>query len=501
MTSATERLKSKVQRSGTHHLWIGAADAAGVGQMRVDGKLTTARRVAWELKHGPLPTGSRLRGCPVSPACVRVEHLSLATTDRIPTRTAAAPGSGSKREVRPNVWKLTVTVGRDDRGRLRRAYRTVNGSARDATKALAAFVTEVGTGDSIPRPEHRGQTVTDIVDAYLRFLEEDKGRKNSTLVRYRTLYAYWVAPALGEQRAEGLLPEKLDRALGHMRRAGQSTSSIHQAFTLLNGAFKWARRNRRISRNPMIEVEKPQSTKPTREVIPPDADKVVELIAAAFEDEHEFGVACHLGAVTGMRRGELAGLQWKRVDLAVGSLLVEVTVNDAGGPVVIDDFTKTRRARWVGIDEYTASLLTDLRARMEERAKACGTELVPDAFVFTHSADGATPVRPEYLTRRMRALRRRLDLELADFDTTLHSLRHWTQTALNEAGFNPRQVAQRGGHTEQVMNKVYVHRTKGADESMTAFVGALLAPKPRRTRSRPRRDRSDADRVSGRPRR
>jgi len=94
-----------------------------------------------------------------------------------------------------------------------------------------------------------------------------------------------------------------------------------------------------------------------------------------------------------------------------------------------------------------------------------------------------------------------LDLELADFDTTLHSLRHWTQTALNEAGFNPRQVAQRGGHTEQVMNKVYVHRTKGADESMTAFVGALLAPKPRRIRSRPRRDRSDADGVSGRPRR
>ena len=165
------------------------------------------------------------------------------------------------------------------------------------------------------------------------------------------------------------------------------------------------------------------------------------MLAKAVETVSDIAPLLVLGAVTGMRRGELAGLQWKRVDLAVGSLLVEVTVNDAGGPVVIDDFTKTRRARWVGIDEYTASLLTDLRARMDERAKVCGTKLVKDAFVFTHSADGATPVRPEYLTRRMRALRRRLDLELADFDTTLHSLRHWTQTALNEAGFNPRQVA------------------------------------------------------------
>jgi hypothetical protein len=72
-----------------------------------------------------------------------------------------------------------------------------------------------------------------------------------------------------------------------MRRAGQSAGSIHQAFTLLNGAVKWAKRNRRISRNPMVDVEKPPSTKPAREVIPPDLDRVVELIAAAFDDEHE----------------------------------------------------------------------------------------------------------------------------------------------------------------------------------------------------------------------
>jgi hypothetical protein len=47
-----------------------------------------------------------------------------------------------------------------------------------------------------------------------------------------------------------------------------------------------------------------------------------------------------------MRRGELAGLQWKRVDLGARSLLVEVTVNDAGGTMVVDDFRKTRRSRW-----------------------------------------------------------------------------------------------------------------------------------------------------------
>jgi len=261
MKSLAERFEAKVERSGQHALWTGATDAAGVGQVRIGGKLTTARRVAWELEHGPLPDRARVAGCPAAVACVRVEHLSLVGDIPVRSRTAvAAPGSGSKREIRPSVWKLTVAAGRDERGRLRRAYRTVNGSARDATKALAAFVTEVGTGDAIPTRDRRGQTVTEIVDAYLRFLEDDKGRKHSTLVRYHTLFASWLAPTLGARRAEGVLPEHLERSLGGMRRAGQSASSIHQAFTLLNGAFKWAKRNRRISRNPMIDVEKPHST-------------------------------------------------------------------------------------------------------------------------------------------------------------------------------------------------------------------------------------------------
>jgi integrase len=475
MTSVAERFKAKVRRSGRHHLWTGATDVAGVGQMRINGRLTTARRVAWELVHGPLPSSVRVDGCVDSVACVRVEHMSLVGGGGKPARAPAASGTGSKREVRPGVWKLTVVAGRDGRGRLRRAYRTVSGSSRDATKALASFVTEVGAGDSIPTREHRGQTVTEVVDAYLHFLEADKGRKHSTLVRYRTLYATWLAPTLGGRRAEGLLPEHLERTLGIMRRAGQSASSIHQAFTVLNGAFKWAKRNRRITRNPMLDVEKPQSTQAASEIMPPDIDALLALLGAAFEEEFEFGVACHLGAVTGMRRGELAGLQWRRIDLDAGQILVEMTVNDAGGQVVIDNFTKTRRSRWVGVDEHTARLLAELRQRAIDRATTCGVELVSDAFVFSHSPDGSAPVRPEYLTRRMRRLRTSLDLESADFDATLHSLRHWTQTTLNEAGFNPKQVAQRGGHTEHLMNKVYVHRTKGADQHMTAYVGSLLA--------------------------
>jgi hypothetical protein len=57
------RLEAKVDRSGPHHLWLGARSASGSGQLRVNGKLTTARRVAWELVHGPLPEAARVVAC------------------------------------------------------------------------------------------------------------------------------------------------------------------------------------------------------------------------------------------------------------------------------------------------------------------------------------------------------------------------------------------------------------------------------------------------------
>lgn len=116
-----------------------------------------------------------------------------------------------------------------------------------------------------------------------------------------------------------------------MRRASQSQSSIRQVFTVLNGAFRWAKRNRRVASNPLLDVEEPRSAMPAREIVPPDLANLLLLLATALDEEYEFGVALHVGAATGMRRGELAGLRWTCVDLAAAHVKVEATVNDAGG--------------------------------------------------------------------------------------------------------------------------------------------------------------------------
>lgn len=69
-------------------------------------------------------------------------------------------------------------------------------------------------------------------------------------------------------------------------------------------------------------------------------------------------------------------------------------------------------------------------------------------------------------------------MDAANFDATMHALRHWAQTALTEAGYDSRQIAARGGHTEALMKAVYIHRTSDSEHSMTTHLGSLLNTPP-----------------------
>lgn len=60
---------------------------------------------------------------------------------------------GTKREIKPNVWRIEVANGYRDDGKRRRAYRTVHGSSVEADAAIVRLADEMGrclsTGDSM----------------------------------------------------------------------------------------------------------------------------------------------------------------------------------------------------------------------------------------------------------------------------------------------------------------------------------------------------------------
>lgn len=481
MIGHSDRFESKVDRGDLHHIWLGAVSERGIGQVRIDGKLLTAPRVAWIRAFGELPAGAKVLTCPDEPECVRPDHLRLVGGDRTaPPPPRSHRGAGSITATGDGSWKLVVSAGRNESGTRRRVARTVHGSRIEAAKALAALVADTGDGSRLPPRASRALTVDELVVWYLAFAREERGLEHSTLVVYTDVYETWIKPSIGSTRATSIHPGDLDKVFGKMRRAKLSRSRMNNARALLSGAYKWGKRHRMVAENPVDGFELPTSLQSPRATNTPEIDDLLRLLDGADQHEPLLAPVLKLGATTGMRRGELAGLRRDRLHLDRLEVVVDTAINDAGG-VVVEKPTKTHRCRTVSIDIATADLLRQHLADMDQRASMCGTTIHQHAFVFSLDVACQTPMRPEYMTRRMRSLRATLAIAAGDFDATILALRKWTSSELMDAGFNPSAVSGRQGHTVQVMLQHYSSRRRSADRAAAEHLGTRVHGSPKAT--------------------
>lgn len=407
-----------MDRTGEHHLWLGAKNPQrGTGRVEVAGRQMTAHRLAWELAHGPLPDTSRVLGCPEEPACVRLDHLQV-TGDETPEsrsrgvraseRTRSRKGGGSMREIRPGVWKFTVTVGQYDDGKPRRIYRQVFvPNANTATRELAAFVAEARSEPPVVRSDRRALTFDAAVELYLdQYLRGEKGRDERTIEDYTKIHRRWFSPYAGGLLLREVNEGTLDHLFGRMRKAGLSRSSLNHAKSLYSPLFKWALRRGMVTRNPMVSFQLPTSAYVSKERVPPEAEELSLLLQEAVQIIPDAAPLLALGAVTGMRRGELVGLRRSRIRWAERRLEVDTAIDHVGRI----KGTKTRKERFVDIDDETVALLRRQCDLMDERAAALGFEVGPDGFVFSLAADCAQPMPPDFLTKRVGELKDHLGI-------------------------------------------------------------------------------------------
>lgn len=418
--SLEERFEKSVDRTGEHHHWTGAVNPErGTGRLKVGGLQVTAHRVAWELVNGPVASGARILPCGEDPACVRVEHLSVAgqpsarptpgratrSLDKVGRRSRK--GGGSMRETRPGVWELTATSGTQN-GRPLRSYRTVVApTAGAAARELAAFVAELRQAGPAADPDHRDLMMDDAMERFLdEHLAGEKGREERTITEYRRVHDRWFSPEIGRRRVRDVDEAVLGRVFGKMRAAGLSRSRLNLARSLYAPFFRWARSRRIITRNPMAEFQLPTSTYVSKERVPPEVAELSMLLHEAVEAAPEIAPLLVLGAVTGMRRGELVGLRRSRIRWDEQRLVVDTAMS---GTRVKS--TKTRRERSLYIDEVTVAMLRRHCDEIDERAEIVGATMNTDPYVFTLALDGSAPMSPDYVTRRVGVLKGRLGIE------------------------------------------------------------------------------------------
>jgi integrase len=104
----------------------------------------------------------------------------------------------------------------------------------------------------------------------------------------------------------------------------------------------------------------------------------------------DLGLILLFAMLTGMRRGELCGIQWSDIDWVGSRLTVRRSVWQIRSTWGLKD-PKTHQVRTIALDPVTMSILTVHKAKAESEAAIACVPLSSDAFVWSTQADGLCP--------------------------------------------------------------------------------------------------------------
>jgi integrase len=248
------------------------------------------------------------------------------------------------------------------------------------------------------------------------------------------------------------------------RKGGLSPRTVHHMHRVLKEALRQAVRWQILVRNPADAVDPPRV--PVRTMQTYDLEQTVELIEAMRGTR--MLVPTLLAVLCGLRRGEIAALRWRNVDLTAGQIAVVESAEQTKAGIRYKA-PKNDRSRTVAL---SATMIEELRrhrlAQVQELLKL-GVRLTDDAFVVAQ-ADGS-PLQPRSLTHEWVRLLAKTALPRIRF----HDLRHAHATHLLANGVHPKVASERLGHSKVgITLDLYSHVLPGMQADAAARVDDAL---------------------------
>jgi integrase len=352
---------------------------------------------------------------------------------------------------------------------------------REAKKAHARLVSDIRAGKYGERvTPDKIRTLGQLLDEWIDH-GETRGRSPNTIHGYRVKAERIKAGPLGDMEVAKIETLDIDRYYDSLLKDGMTRANLIHHHRILRAALNQARKWKMVPENPANDVD--LQTAPKAELNVPSIDQARALVLRAAEGgSPDLGPILLFGMLTGMRRGEICGVQWSDIDWAGSRVTVRRSVWQVRSTWGIKD-PKTHQVRTIALDPATVALLTARLVRAEGDAELSGVSLAADGFVWSSYIDGHAPRTPNSLTRAFHRLCRTMELEaraadpprVESWDFRFHDLRHLSATEMVGAGVDPRTVAARLGHADpSVTLKVYAHAIESRDRDAADGLGRAL---------------------------
>lgn len=378
------------------------------------------------------------------------------------------------RERSPGHWGIVIEMRDPGTGRRKRKWHSFCGTKRQAQSECARLVSEVKVGTYI---EPSKTTFAQFLD---RWLDDVRTRVTpKTHERYAQICHKNIAPLLGAIPLAKLKPEQISEAYAKSLATGRrkdgrglSPRTVRQMHAIIKSALAQATKWDILVRNPAAVVRGPKVGRAAMQTY--DLDQTAEMIEAA-RGQRVF-VPALLAVLCGMRRGEIAAMRWRNVDLTAAQLAVVESAEQTKAGVRFKE-PKSGRGRTIALPD---SLVAELRAHRIAQAQEflkVGRRLDDGDFVVARP-DGS-PLRPHSIGQEwVRFLRRHPNLPRIRF----HDLRHAHATHLLASGVHPKVASERLGHSKVgITLDLYSHVLPHMQADAAAVVdGALKAVQKKR---------------------
>lgn len=379
--------------------------------------------------------------------------------------------------VKSFIFQYRSPEGRSRRATIGKHSQTLTAEqARQKAKQMRRTVEDGRDPLGEKQEQREALTVAEVLDLYLasaKFAEKaettqsvDKGRVERHL-----------KPMLGKKYVDKLTTEDVRRAFAGIRdgktacdvktgprgraivRGGEGAARM--AIRVLRAASNWAIAEGLASANPAANCK--IGSDGTRDTILGSADdyarlfRTIEVMANEKRIRDEVADCIRVIALTGARRGEIAGLRWRHVDSKAGTIVLPPKAHKTG--------RKTGKPRIIGLPAAARAII----------ARQPAGE--PDDFVFK-------PARGEgmlSLSKPWRTIRAEAQLPEG---IGLHGLRHSLASHMAMEGAQAAEIMTTLGHAQLSTAQKYIHWAQDARaelaEKAAAHISAALEPKQKK---------------------
>ena len=374
--------------------------------------------------------------------------------------------AGSIEKRGKNSYRLSCLAGYNLQGKPIKKTKTVHGTKKEAEIELAKFVADVQNGMVIEGKSLKFSEFTEI-------WKRDYGSKElapSTYKRYCRMLETRLLPYFGHFYVNKIKPtdimqfyDLLSKDTQFVRKkdndgnktlkplSGKTILEHHRLLrAMLHKAVYW----QVIVSNPAERVQPPKAKKPKRKYYDDDQCKILlENLEQLDEEQIKYKTAIILTVFTGVRLGELMGLEWNDIDFRNGIVSINRSSQYLADTGVFTKVPKTESSiREVAIPDFVISLLEEYKLWYEEQKSLYGELWINSNRLFVQA--NGKPMNPSTISKWFVKFIGQIGLPVINF----HGLRHTNATLLIAQNIDVAVVAARLGHAQITTTfNFYVH--------------------------------------------